>query len=91
VSERHILSLTARAKRDLCERLPEKVAAAAWEFITGALLDNPRRVGKPLDAPLAPQWTARRGDYRVLYLIDDGKVTVQVITVQHRGDAYRTR
>ncbi|MCG5219117.1 type II toxin-antitoxin system RelE family toxin [Streptosporangium sp. KLBMP 9127] len=90
MSERHTLTLTARAKRDLCERLPEKVAAAAWEFITGALLDNPRRVGKPLDAPLAPQWSARRGDYRVLYLIDDGTVIVKVITVQHRADVYRS-
>ncbi|MGQ0623465.1 MAG: hypothetical protein ACT4PP_02230 [Sporichthyaceae bacterium] len=34
--------------------MPEKVAAAAAEFITGPLLENPHRVGKPL-APPSPQ------------------------------------
>ena len=35
-------------------------AVAAWEFITGPLLDDPRKVGAPLDPPLAPAWRARR-------------------------------
>ncbi|MEU8384513.1 type II toxin-antitoxin system RelE/ParE family toxin [Streptosporangium sp. NPDC048865] len=91
MSRRYELSLTRRAKQDLAERLPAKIVPAVWEFITGPLLDNPRRVGKPLDEPLAPQWSARRGDYRVLYLIDDDTVVVQVITIQHRSDAYRSR
>lgn len=91
MSRRYELSLTRRARQDLAERLPAKVVPAVWEFITGPLLDNPRRVGKPLDEPLAPQWSARRGEYRVLYLIDDDTVVVQVITIQHRLDAYRSR
>ncbi|MEU9831982.1 type II toxin-antitoxin system RelE/ParE family toxin [Streptosporangium sp. NPDC048047] len=91
MSGRYELRLTRRARQDLAEHLPAKVVPAVWEFITGPLLDNPRRVGKPLDEPLAPQWSARRGEYRVLYLIDDGRVIVQVVTVQHRGDAYRAR
>ncbi|MGC5010693.1 type II toxin-antitoxin system RelE family toxin [Streptosporangium sp. DT93] len=91
MSGRYELSLTRRARQDLTERLPAKVVPAIWEFVTGPLLDNPHRVGKPLDEPLAPQWSARRGDYRVLYLIDDDRVVVQVITVRHRADAYRSR
>ncbi|MFC0864800.1 type II toxin-antitoxin system RelE/ParE family toxin [Sphaerimonospora cavernae] len=91
MSERYELRLTCRAKQDLAERLPAKIVPAVWEFITGPLLDNPHRVGKPLDEPLAPQWSARRGDYRVLYLIDDGQVVVQVASAQHRTDAYRSR
>jgi mRNA interferase RelE/StbE len=87
---RYELTISARARRDLTARLPEKAAAAAWEFITGPLLDNPHRVGKPLDPPMAPAWSARRGEYRVIYVIDDGRVIVQVVTVQHRRDAYRS-
>jgi mRNA interferase RelE/StbE len=83
------LSISARARRDLTVRLPAKAATAAWEFITGPLLENPHRVGKPLDPPMAPAWSARRGEYRVIYLIDDGRIIVQVVAVQHRRDAYR--
>lgn len=76
--------------RSLAEVLPAKVAATVYQFITGSLPDNPHRVGKPLNPPLDPAWSARRGDYRVLYLIDDDARTVQVTAVRHRNDAYRT-
>ncbi len=70
--------------------LPEKIAHAIYEFITGPLLENPWQVGKPLGPPLAPAYSARRGDYRVLYLIDDATHTVKVSTVRHRAVAYRS-
>ena len=41
------LDVRSRAQRQLAG-LPEKIAAAAAGFITGPLLDNPRRVGHPL-------------------------------------------
>ncbi|TWP35345.1 type II toxin-antitoxin system RelE/ParE family toxin [Leekyejoonella antrihumi] len=78
------------AARALAEVLPEKVATAAYEFITGPLLDNPHRVGKPLEPPLAPAWTARRGTYRILYFLDDAHRVVEVTAIRHRSDAYRT-
>jgi mRNA interferase RelE/StbE len=73
------------------QSMPEKIAAACWEFIHGPLAENPQRLGKPLLAPLAPQYSARRGEYRVLYLIEDEQVTVIITCVTHRADAYRTR
>ena len=76
--------------RTLATSLPEKVAAAVYEFVTGPLLDNPRRVGKPLSPPLAPAFSARRGAYRVLYLIDEVDRTVEVTAISHRADAYRS-
>jgi mRNA interferase RelE/StbE len=84
------LEIAGPAARALADRLPSKVAGAAYAFTTGPLLDQPRRVGKPLDGPLAPGWSARRGAYRILYLIDDDTQTVKVTTVAHRSDAYRT-
>jgi mRNA interferase RelE/StbE len=41
---RWTLDVRAPAQRQLA-RLPETVAAAAAEFITGPLLNNPRRAG----------------------------------------------
>lgn len=83
------LSVARTAKRALTDALPEKVAAAAYAFVTGPLVDNPRRMGTPLEPPLVPTYSARRGDYRVLYLIDDGTHTVRVTAVRHRSDACR--
>lgn len=90
MSDRYRLRIARPAARALTELLPEKVAIAAYEFITGPLLDDPHRVGKPLDPPMAPAWTARRGTYRILYVIDDDHRTVEVTAVRHRADAYRT-
>jgi mRNA-degrading endonuclease RelE of RelBE toxin-antitoxin system len=74
------------AARALAESLPEAAAAAAYEFIRGPLLENPQRVGKPLRAPLEGKWSARRGTYRVIYMIDGDAVVV--LQVSHRRDAY---
>jgi mRNA interferase RelE/StbE len=83
--------LVARpAANALADSLPEKVALAVVEFITGPLLDSPHKVGKPLREPLAPAWSARRGSYRVVYLIDERTRSVTVTIVAHSGDAYRT-
>lgn len=90
MSERYRLRIARPAARALAELLPEKVATAAYEFITGPLLDDPHRVGKPLDPPMAPTWTARRGTYRILYLLDDKHRVVEVTAVRHRSDAYRS-
>ena len=90
MSDRYRLRIARPAARALTETLPEKVATAAYEFITGPLLNDPHRVGKPLDPPLAPAWTARRGTYRILYLLDDERRVVEVTSVRHRSDAYRT-
>ena len=80
---------TRSARRALEQELPEKVAAAAFEFIVGALRENPRRVGQPLLEPLAPLYSARRGEYRVLYRILEARLVIEVVTVAHRRDVYR--
>jgi mRNA interferase RelE/StbE len=86
---RHALTITPTARRQLTEHLPEAVAAAAYEFIVGPLLDSPHRVGKQLRPPLDDRHSARRGTYRVIYRIDDHSRTVTVVDVAHRRDAYR--
>ena len=83
------LSITSPARRSLSERLPEAVAAAAYEFMVGPLLAEPYRVGKQLFSPRDGVFSARRGTYRILYEIDDDLRTVRVVDVGHRRDIYR--
>jgi mRNA interferase RelE/StbE len=85
------LVLTPPARRALTERLPEAVAAAVIDFLTTALVQAPRRVGKPLRGDLAGVWSARRGTYRVLYRVRQDPHEVIVLRVEHRRDAYRPR
>ncbi len=86
---RHTLIITPTARRQLAQHLPQAVAFAAHEFIVRALLDNPQRVGKRLQAPFDGRRVARRGTYRVIYRIDDTERTVTVIDIAHRREAYR--
>lgn len=80
------------ARRALADRLPPEIAAAAAEFITGPLLANPQRVGKPLTDELAGIYSARLGrNWRVLYEIDDRTHTVIVLDIRARSTAYRSR
>ena len=80
------------ARRALADVLPPEVAAAAVELITGPLLEQPRRVGKPLQHALAGIYSARLGsEWRVLYEIDEAKRAVIVLDIRHRSTAYRPR
>lgn len=72
-------------------RLPEKIAVACVEFVYGGLSQNPQRMGRPLRFDLAGAHSARRGDFRVIYEIDDDRRGVTVVAIGHRSDAYRPR
>lgn len=89
MDERHDVAFALRAQRDL-RRLPEKVAAACVEFIAGPLTENPYRVGgKALLGPLLGHRSARRGSYRVIYVVHEDERRVDVVHVDHRASAYR--
>jgi mRNA interferase RelE/StbE len=79
-----------QARRNLHENLPLDVAAAAMETIDGPLTASPHRVGKPLDEPFDGYFSARRGTYRIIYRINEDKHTVEVHSIRHRRDAYRS-
>ena len=73
------------------ERLPEKAAVAAVEFIYASLAAEPHPVGRPLRFDLEGRHSARRGDYRIIYRIDDEAHTVVIDAIAHRSDVYRPR
>ena len=83
--------ITKGAARQLSHRLPEAVATAVLNFITGDLLVASAGVGKPLQRELAGMHVARRGDSRVIYRSDDRERTVTVADIEHRRDIYRPR
>ena len=83
------LVLTPPAVRALKHNLPHAIATAVVEFLTGTLIENPQRVGKPLRGDLAGIYSARRGTYRVLYRINDSRLEVVALRIEHRRDAYR--
>ncbi len=84
------LVLAPGARRALTDDLPESVAVAAWEFMTGALVTSPQQVGIRLKPPFDGQRRARRGEYRIRYRIDEEGRTIRVLAVDHRRDAYRS-
>jgi mRNA-degrading endonuclease RelE of RelBE toxin-antitoxin system len=86
----YLVEWAAPAQRSLL-RIPEKVAVAVIEFIYGALTDNPQRVGRELRWQLEGLRAARRGDYRIVYRIDDERHVVIVEAIAHRADVYRRR
>jgi mRNA interferase RelE/StbE len=86
--EQFTIAWTAPARRALV-RMPEKVAAAVVEFLYGSLAANPHRVGKPLRLGLEGMHSARRGDYRVIYRINETAHRVEVLAIEHRADVYR--
>jgi mRNA interferase RelE/StbE len=86
---RYELVLTPPDVRAIQRQLPEAVATAVIEFLTGVLVENPQRVGKPLRGDLGGIYSARRGTYRVLYRINEGLREVVVLRIDHRRDVYR--
>ncbi|MGH3679528.1 MAG: type II toxin-antitoxin system RelE family toxin [Natronosporangium sp.] len=88
--EPYALRTTPTVRRALTHRLPEAVAAAAYEFITGPLVREPYRVGKRLVPPMDDRFSARRGTYRIIYRVDDATRTVTVVDVDHRREVYRS-
>jgi mRNA interferase RelE/StbE len=91
VNGRYGVRFTKSAKRALTHELPEKIAAAVFEFIIGALAENPQRCGKQLTEPLHPLYSARRGEYRVIYRIVEEQIIIEIVSIVHRRDAYRFR
>jgi mRNA interferase RelE/StbE len=86
----YLIGWSSPARRAL-SRNPEKAATAVVEFAYGSLAANPRRVGRPLRLELSGLHSARRGDYRLIYRVDDVARRVDVLAIEHRSDVYRRR
>lgn len=82
--------LTPSALRSL-KAVSPRVGEPLVEFIFGGLAGDPRRRGKPLQRELAGRWATRRGDFRIVYRLDEDKKTMYVLKIGHRSQVYRPR
>ncbi|GLY67732.1 type II toxin-antitoxin system RelE family toxin [Amycolatopsis taiwanensis] len=90
MSPRYTILLSTGAQRAL-GKMPEKIVHACVSFMDGPLANNPYRVGKPLTSSWEGHYSARRGEWRVIYTIDDHQVVVEVVAINRRADVYRSR
>jgi len=89
-SGRYKVEFTAHARKQLkkMDRFDARLIAA-WikENLDGCT--NPRAFGKGLSANRSGEWRYRVGAYRILALIDDGTITIEVFSIGHRSEIYR--
>jgi len=60
----------------------------AWVLKNLEETENPRQHGKSLTANLAGSWRYRIGDYRLLAEIQDEKIIILLLRVEHRSRIY---
>ena len=84
---RYELRFKPSVAKDL-RNLPKQEVGRIMKCIE-ALLDDPRAPGC-IKLSGVDLYRVRQGVYRVIYAIDDGTVTVEVVRVGHRGDVYRS-
>ena len=78
--------VTRSAEREI-EHLPVGIRRLVVRRIV-ALADDPRPHGSQKLSG-EDKYRIRKGDYRVVYTIEDGIVTVTIVRVAHRSDVHR--
>lgn len=81
----YIIELTKKSERFLKKTDKENQKRIKKRLID--LGENPK-LGKPLTANLAGFWSLRFGKFRAIYRIFENKLTVLVLEITHRKDAY---
>ena len=82
----YTVTVNRRAAKQL-EKLPAEVYAVLESAIDGLAL-NPRPPGCKKLHGRGNQWRLRRGDYRIIYEIEDAVLRVLVVEIGHRGAVY---
>ena len=80
------LFITAKAEKDI-RKLPALVRTRVIEHVN-ALATDPRPYGSIKLTNSDGIHRVRVNDYRVLYVIDDGRTYIEVRRVKHRSEAY---
>ncbi len=76
------------SKKKDYEKIPPAVREVIRKAIEKKLTVDPVNFGKPLRYSLKGYRRLRVGDYRVIYKIDEGKVIVIIVDIDHRKDIY---
>lgn len=84
------VEFTARARKQLkkMDRFDARIIAT-WIKDNLEGCTDPRAFGKGLTANRSGEWRYRVGAYRILALINDGTITIEVLSIGHRREIYR--
>jgi mRNA interferase RelE/StbE len=80
------VELKPSARKEL-ERLPGKLIERIIKKLEG-LEDEPRPLGCKKLKGGDREYRVRVGDWRVVYVIDDGKQALSVTRIRHRSEVY---
>jgi len=84
------IELTVRAKNNL-DKLDNSISKKILNLLYNRVLklDDPRQLAKPLKGNLSNLWRYRIGDYRIICDIQDDKLLILVLTINHRKEVYK--
>lgn len=87
---RYIVEYTSKALKSL-KKLDKPVLLMIKSWIEKNLIGTtePRRHGKGLTSNRSGQWRYRVGDYRIIADIEDEKLIILVVEVEHRSRVYK--
>lgn len=82
-----ILSNQAEKKLDKLKKRDKKNFEIIMRHLEN-LTQNPKFYGKPLTGNLVGLWSYRTADFRIIYEIEENKLIVFVIEIEHRKNVY---
>ena len=85
---RYRLLIKASAAREL-EAVSRKTDRQRIVQRIKALADDPRPIACEKLAGYHHRYRLRQGTYRVVYLVDDAAMAVEIIKIAHRREVYR--
>lgn len=87
---RYRVELTSKARKQLkkMDRFDARILAT-WIKNNLDECTNPRAFGKALTANHSGEWRYRVGSYRILALIHDDVVTIEIFSIGRRDKIYR--
>lgn len=82
---------TVQEARKQLKKLDKQIANTLLNWVEQRLVscENPRLWGKSLTGSLNEKWRYRVGDYRILCVIKDHIVTIEVVSIGHRKEIYK--
>ena len=79
----------SEAARKAFKKIDKTMQKRIKEYLDEVLqLENPRSQGKALTGNLVNLWRYRVGDYRIICDIQDEKILITVLRLDHRKEIY---
>lgn len=76
------------AKKKDIQKIPPAIREVIRMAIEKKLTTEPLKFGKPLRHSVKGYRRLRVGDYRVIYRVEEDKVIVIIVDIDHRKDVY---